>query len=183
NPLLGSGGNAGRRDFAAGWRKAVDALAAAPGPAKARGKSKAEADATSAAPSDERRNALHALLLGRPVTWMVEKLAAGSWFSEATKLYNSGQSPARDGQICPWAMVLACEGLTFLAGGASRRLGARSARAVGAFPFITKPVAANAEKEADRLRGEIWTPLWSRPMSLAEVSTLFSRGRAELHGR
>jgi CRISPR-associated protein Csx17 len=80
-------------------------------------------------------------------------------------------------------MVLACEGLAFLAGGASRRLGARSARAVGAFPFITQPIAANAEKEADRLRGEIWIPLWSRPMSLAEATTLFSRGRAELHGR
>ncbi|MCK9538300.1 type I-U CRISPR-associated protein Csx17 [Dokdonella sp.] len=183
NPLLGSGGNAGRRDFAAGWQKAVDALAVAPKPAKGRGKRKAEANANSAAPSDEKKNALHTLLLGRPVTWMVEKLAAGSWFSDATKLYNSGQSPAREGQISPWAMVLACEGLAFLAGGASRRLGARSARAVGAFPFITQPIAASAEKEADRLRGEIWTPLWSRPMSLAEVSTLFSRGRAELHGR
>lgn len=191
NPLLGSGGNAGRRDFAAGWKKAVDALAVAPKPAKGCAKGKAQANANSAAPpnespdesSDERRNALQALLLGQPVTWMVEKLAAGSWFSEATKLYNSGQLPAREGQICPWAMVLACEGLTFLAGGASRRLGARSARAVGAFPFITQPIAASAEKEADRLRGEIWTPLWSRPMSLAEVSTLFSRGRAELHGR
>lgn len=179
NPLLGSGGNAGRRDFAAGWQKAVDALAAAPRPAKAGEKRKAK----SAAPSDERRNALHALLLGHPVTWMVEKLAAGSWFSEATKLYNSGQSPAREGQISPWAMALACEGLAFFSGGASRRLGARSARAVGAFPFVTEPVAASAEKEAGRLHGEIWTPLWSRPMSLAEVSTLFSRGRAELHGR
>jgi CRISPR-associated protein Csx17 len=183
NPLLGSGGNAGRRDFAAGWKKAVDALAVAPEPAKGRGKRTAEANANSAAPSDERRNALKALLLGHPVTWMIEKLAAGSWFSEATKLYNSGQSPAREGQISPWAMVLACEGLSFLAGGASRRLGARSARAVGAFPFITQPIAASAEKEADRLRGEIWTPLWSRPMSLAEVSTLFSRGRAELRAR
>lgn len=183
NPLLGSGGNAGRRDFAAGWRKAVDALAVAPKPAKGRGKGKAEANANSPAPSDERKNALQALLLGHPVTWLVEKLAAGSWFSEATKLYNSGQSPAREGQISPWAMVLACEGLAFLAGGASRRLGARSARAVGAFPFITQPIAASAEKEADRLRGEIWTPLWSRPMSLAEASTLFSRGRAELRGR
>lgn len=183
NPLLGSGGNAGRRDFAAGWQKAVDALAFAPKPAKGRGKRKAEANANIAAPSDERKNALQALLLGHPVTWMVEKLAAGSWFSEATKLYNSGQSPAREGQISPWAMVLACEGLAFLAGGASRRLGARSARAVGAFPFITQPIAASAEKEADRLRGEIWTPLWSRPMSLAEASTLFLRGRAELHGR
>lgn len=183
NPLLGSGGNAGRRDFASGWNKAVGALAAAPKPAKGRGKRKAGNSANSAAPSDQRRTALQALLLGHPVTWMVEKLAAGSWFSEATKLYNSGQSPAREGQISPWAMVLACEGLVFLAGGASRRLGARSARAVGSFPFITQPIAASAEKEADRLRGEIWTPLWSRPMSLAEATTLFSRGRAELHGR
>jgi CRISPR-associated protein Csx17 len=183
NPLLGSGGNAGRRDFAAGWKKAVDALAIAPELAKGRGKRKPAASANSAATSDERKTALQALLLGHPVTWMVEKLAAGSWFSEATKLYNSGQSPAREGQISPWAMVLACEGLAFLAGGASRRLGARSARAAGAFPFITQPIAASAEKEADRLRGEIWTPLWSRPMSLAEASTLFSRGRAELHGR
>ena len=183
NPLLGSGGNAGRRDFAAGWQKAVDALAVAPKPARGRGKRKAAVNANSAAPSDERRNALQALLLGHPIMWMVEKLAAGSWFSEATKLYNSGQSTAREGQISPWAMVLACEGLAFFAGGASRRLGARSARAVGAFPFITQPIAASGEKEADRLRGEIWTPLWSRPMSLAEASTLFSRGRAELHGR
>src|SRR5690606_18398065 len=139
--------------------------------------------AESSAPSDEKRNALHALLLGHPVTWMVEKLAAGSWFSEATKLYNSGQSPAREGQISPWAMVLACEGLAFLAGGASRRLGTRSARAVGAFPFVTEPIAASAEKHAGRFRGEIWAPLWSRPMSLVVVTTLFSRGRAELRGR
>lgn len=183
NPLLGSGGNAGRRNFAAGWKEAVDALAAGPKSPRGTGKGKAKVNAHGAVPSDERRNALQALLLGQPVTWMVEKLAAGSWFSEATKLYNSGQSAAREGAISPWAMVLACEGLAFLAGGASRRLGARSARAVGAFPFITQPIAASAENEADRLRGEIWTPLWSRPMSLAEASTLFSRGRAELHGR
>ena len=183
NPLLGSGGNAGRRDFAAGWKKAVDALVVVPQLVKGRGKRKAETNANSEVPLDERKNALQDLLLGHPVTWMVEKLAAGSWFSDATKLYNSGQSSAREGQISPWAMVLACEGLAFLAGGASRRLGARSARAVGAFPFLTQPIAASAEKEADRLRGEIWTPLWSRPMSLAEASTLFSRGRAELRER
>jgi CRISPR-associated protein Csx17 len=162
NPVLGSGGNAGRRDFSKGWKKAVDALARPPQSAK---------------------NALKAWLLGQPVTWMLEKLAAGSWFSEATKLYNSGQSPAREGRISPWAMVLACEGLSFLAGGASRRLGARATHPEGAFPFITQPIAASAEREADRLQGEIWTPLWSRPMSLAEARTLFSRGRAELRGR
>lgn len=129
------------------------------------------------------RDDLYGLLLGRPTERELTGFNGGSWFSEATKVYNSGQSPARNGQISPWAMVLACEGLAFLAGGASRRLGARSERTVGAFPFITEPIAASAEKEAERLRGEIWTPLWSRPMSLAEVSTLFARGRAELKGR
>jgi CRISPR-associated protein Csx17 len=163
NPLLGSGGNAGRRDFAAGWKKAVEALA----------------NAT----REKKKDALRSWLLGQPVTWMVEGLNAGSWFSQATKLYNSGQTPWREGQLLPWAMVLACEGLVFFAGGASRRLGARSARAVGAFPFITRPIAASAENEAKRLLGEVWTPLWSRPMSLAEVGMLFSRGRAELRGR
>lgn len=183
NPLLGSGGNAGRRDFASGWKQAVDALAAAPKAAKGLEKKRSVAGSGGSAVPDERRAALQAFLIGQPITWLVEKLAAGSWFSEATKLYNSGQSPAREGQISPWAMLLACEGLAFLAGGASRRLGARSSRAVGAFPFVTQPIAAIAEKEADRLRGEIWTPLWSRPMTLAESSSLFLRGRAELHGR
>jgi len=165
NPLLGSGGNAGNRDFAKGWKAAVGALGAPPkkGP-------------------DPRRRSLLALLTGQPVDWVLDKLAAGSWFADATKLYNSGQRPARDSQASPWAMTLACEGLPLLAGGASRRLGARK-RAVGAFPFVTEPVAASAEKEADRLRGEFWAPLWSRPMTLAEVTALFQRGRAELAGR
>lgn len=182
NPLLGSGGNAGRRDFASGWKQAVDVLAAAPKSANGRGKQTSEAGAGGSTAPDERRSALQAFLLGRPITWLVEKLAAGSWFSEATKLYNSGQSPAREGQTSPWAMVLACEGLAFFAGSASRRLGARS-RVVGAFPFVTQSVAPEVAGEAGRVLGEIWTPLWTRPMSLPETSTLFSRGRAELRGR
>ncbi len=246
NPLLGSGGNAGRRDFAAGWKKAVNALGSAISALKqartehasalsaadqvrnsalekvgekyreaitkaASGRTEA-ARTTATSKADDARtegnekahdkhgaavekandafrkvvqpqDQLKILLRGQPSDWIVEKLGAGSWFSEATKVYNSGQSPAREGQVSPWAMALACEGLALLAGGPSRRLGARSARAVGAFPFVTQPIAASAEKEADRLRGEIWTPLWSRPMSLVEASTLFARGRAELHGR
>lgn len=221
NPLLGSGGNAGKRDFSKGWMAAANALATTTTQAdeqyraaitkakedREKAQTKAGTKKTEAArqkalatanevyqsaltAAEEVRRAvaepqddLRCLLLGLSTQREPSGFNGGSWFSEATKLYNSGQSPAREGQISPWAMVLACEGLAFLAGGASRRLGARSARAVGAFPFITQPVAASAEKEAGRIRGEIWTPLWSRPMSLAEASTLFSRGRAELHGR
>jgi CRISPR-associated protein Csx17 len=186
NPLLGSGGNSGRRDFAAGWKHAVDALATArtnpPKKSKGRAKKVAVADDNAGSDIDERRSELEAFLVGQPVTWLLDKLGAGSWFSDATKLYNSGQSPSREGKISPWAMALACEGLALFAGGASRRLGARS-RAVGAFPFVTGPAAPEAAGEAGRILGEIWAPLWQRPMTLAEAGTLFARGRAELRGR
>jgi CRISPR-associated protein Csx17 len=187
NPLLGSGGNAGRRDFAAGWKQAVDALAtartnASKKKAKGRGKKAAVLDGDAVRGIDERRSELRSFVFGQPVTWLLDKLGAGSWFSDATKLYNSGQSPSREGQISPWAMALACEGLALLAGGASRRLGARS-RTIGAFPFVTQAVAPEAAGEAGRILGEIWAPLWRRPMTLTETGALFSRGRAELRGR
>ncbi len=173
NPLTGNGGSAGNRDFSDGWRRATNLLAT---PGK----------------QDIRRH-LRDLLLGDVVAWLATdvplegkkkkgSLNAASWFSASNRLYNNGQKPYREAGLSPWAMVLACEGLPFFAGGASRRLGART-HAVGAFPFVTQPIAATAEKEADRLRGEIWIPLWARPMTLAEASLLFSRGRAELHGR
>lgn len=165
NPLLGSGGNAGKRAFSDGWKKAVDEL-------------KKESDKS----SGRTRGELQSLLMGEPVTWLLEKLNAASWFSDANKLYNSGQGAYREGLISPWAMALACEGLPFFAGAASRRLGSR-ARAVGAFPFITQAAAPSTSGEAGRDNAEVWVPVWDRPMTLPEVRALFARGRAEVRGR
>jgi CRISPR-associated protein Csx17 len=163
NPLLGTGGNAGQREFAKGWIEAVKQLAKPP----ARVNSRQELDAW---------------LTGQPVTWMVSGIAAASWFSGANKLYNSGQSAYREEPLCPWAMAVACEGLSFFAGAASRRLGAW-ARTQGAFPFVCQPAAPTTAEEAGRDRGEVWAPIWERPMTLAEVRALFQRGRAEVRGR
>ena len=184
NPLLGSGGNAGKRDFAVGWKQAIDALgSSAPDTQKrANRRTKGNVIATegsSPGGTNPRREELAALLLGEPTAWLLEKLNAASWFSEANKLYNSGQGPYREGRLSPWSMALACEGLTFLAGGASRRLGAR-ARAVGAFPFVTCGAAPVVAGEAGRNLGEVWAPVWERPMTVPEVRALFARGRAEL---
>lgn len=189
NPLLGTGGNAGKRAFSDGWTQAVAALAP-PRPKKA-GKNETVAKTAAREEADKRkaddegrrkRAELEALLLGRPLTWMLEKLNAASWFSDANKLYNSGQNPFREGLVSPWAMALACEGLAFWAGGASRRLGAR-ARAQGAFPFVSRAAAPGVAGEAGRDLAEVWAPLWERPMTVAEVRALFSRGRAEVGGR
>jgi len=172
NPLLGSGGNAGKRAFADGWKKATEALK----PPKTSKKRSSKANA------DERREALNAFIEGEASSWQAKKLNAASWFSDANKLYNSGQSPFSEGVISPWAMALACEGLAFFAGGASRRLGAQT-RPVGAFPFVVVAAAPETAGEAGRDRGEVWAPLWSRPMTVPEVNALFMRGRAEIGGR
>jgi CRISPR-associated protein Csx17 len=169
NPLLGSGGNAGKRAFADGWKKATDALKSI--------KSKKKKTYV-----DERREALGALLDGHAAAWQEKKLNAASWFSDANKLYNSGQNAFSEGVISPWAMALACEGLTFFAGSASRRLGARS-RSVGAFPFVVAAAAPETAGEAGRDRGEVWAPLWTRPMTVPEIAAVFARGRAEIDGR
>ena len=175
NPLLGSGGNAGKRAFSDGWKKATDALAPIASATPKKGKE------TNANVPDPRKE-LDALLRGEPTTWLLENLNAASWFSDANKLFNSGQSPFREGRLSPWAMALACEGLALLAGGASRRLGTR-ARAVGAFPFVTRAAAPDAAGEAGRDLAELWAPLWDRPMTLPETRALFLRGRAEVRGR
>jgi CRISPR-associated protein Csx17 len=172
NPLLGKGGSAGNRDFSDGWRRVVGLLS------------------TGITASNERESTRHLcdLLAGQPVEWLVTEAAlfpnapakqqkkgslnASSWFSESNKISNSGQRPFREGAISPWAMVLACEGLVFFAGGASRRLGSR-AGAVAAFPFVVQAAAPTANGEAGRDLGEVWAPIWSRPMTVAEVTALF----------
>ncbi len=161
NPLLGSGGNAGKRSFSDGWKRAT---------------------ATLKKPGDDARSHLRAALLGEPSNLLLEKLNAASWFSGANKLYNSGQRAFREGVASPWAMALACEGLLFFAGGASRRLGAR-ARLRGAFPFVVSAAAPIAAGENGRDVAEVWVPIWHRPMTVPEITTLFSRGRAEQNGR
>ena len=166
NPLFGSGGNAGRRDFAKGWndaRKAVVKL------------QEKDADALKAD--------LLAFLCNES-SGMLAEYAAASWFSAANKTYNSGtRQPSRKGQISPWAMLLACEGIPFFAGTASRRLGA-AAKSRAAFPFISTPLAAANETATGMELGVVWAPLWEeRAFSLPEVKMLFARGRAEINGR
>lgn len=178
NPILGNAGAKGRRDFAKGWKRAVDALTKG-----ASDESKAETASSDAAASSELRDELAALLQGKPTSWSRPDLNAGSWFSTALELYNTGQSVCRKEPLSPWLMAFACEGLVFLAGAASRRLGVRAARSSGAFPFVTEAAAPLASGEAGRDSAEFWAPLWDRPMTLPEVRTLFARGRAEIRGR
>jgi len=189
NPILGKAGKIGQRDFAKGWERATGLLAppkpSKPGKNETPAKKAARENSDSESAINERqrkRGELEALLKGAPHSWLEKDLNAASWFSDANKQYNSGQQAYRDGLLSPWLMVLACEGISFLSGGTSRRLGAK-ARATAAFPFVTQASAPSASGLAGRDAAELWAPMWGRPMTAAEVATIFRRGRAELSAR
>jgi len=166
NPLFGTGGNAGKRDFSTGWKKATDAIEKPP---RAWKREMLNAD-------------LAALLRGEPGLCLAD-FNSGCWFGAANKAFNSGTSkPFREGQLSPWAMALACEAFGMFQGSPSRRLGS-ARRATGAFPFVTTGSAPIAAGEAGKNLGELWLPVWEQPMSLPEVIALFQRGRAEVNGK
>lgn len=166
NPLFGTGGNAGKRDFSNGWAKATTAIEKPP---KGWKRETLNAD-------------LAAFLRGEPGVCLAD-YNAGCWFGAANKAFNSGTAkPFREGQVSPWAMALACEAFGLFQGSPSRLLGS-ARRATGAFPFVTTGAAPTAAGEAGKNLGELWLPVWEQPMSLPEIIALFQRGRAEVNGR
>ena len=177
NPLLGWGGTTGKRDFARGWKNAVGAI------------EKPTREWSRDALNDD----LEAVLSGGPCT-CIGSFQAGSWFGAANKIYNHGnpsappdsprgkKQPYREGEISPWAMALACEGLPYFTGGPSRQLGSRR-QPNGAFPFVTTAMPPKAEGEAGGAEAEVWAPIWDRPMAEPELRSLFLRGRSELGGK
>ncbi len=166
NPLLGTGGNAGQRKFDRGWHKAVACIENPP-----RRQSR-----------DSLNTDLKAFMDGEACTYLGD-FSAGSWFGAANKIYNHGtRRPFRKGEITPWAMALACEGLSYFAGGPSRQLGSRR-QPTGAFPFVTTAMAPRGIGDGGRIDAEIWAPIWNQPMTAPELKSLFLRGRAELGGK
>ena len=117
NPLLGTGGNAGKRDFAKGWKDAVHVIEKPENPPRKWSRGALDRD-------------LEAFLSGGTCTCL-GSFQAGSWFGAANKIYNHGnpsappnsprgkKQPYREGEVSPWAMALACEGLPYFVGGTS----------------------------------------------------------------
>lgn len=166
NPIFGTGGNAGKRSFSSGWAKARESIVK-----PARGIT-----------GERRKNDLNAWLGGESCS-VLGDFSAGSWFSQANKVYNSGTAkPFAEGQITPWAMLLACEAFHLFAGSTSRMIGAHR-RQFAAFPFVSKAPAPEAEAACGQWLGDFWAPVWHRPLALPEVTAIFQSGKAELNGR
>ncbi len=94
-----------------------------------------------------------------------------------------------EGAATPWDLILAFEGACVVRSSVSTRNTTVSARWMSS-PFYVAPTSYGYPSEArmDEYvlkngkelpgRGEQWFPLWSQPMSFAEVSQMFVEGRA-----
>jgi CRISPR-associated protein Csx17 len=174
-PILGTGGNDGRLDFANNFMQRVAELLLAP--ARRR---RGEASAA---------DKLRAAVLGETVRGVYQDAAVGQ-FAPALA---GGPSMGSDGmaaesRVNAWDYVLALEGALLFAGAAVRRLDSLDhGRASFPFHVTTSAVGygSSAASDAGRENGraELWLPCWPSPTGLGELTALFGEGRLEIDRR
>ena len=160
-PLLGSGGNDGSRDFGVNFAEKLQGLI----------------DFEDGKPTGrpgELESAVFGIGYRTDVHGSMGQFSPGQGGPNATTGY-VGYNPLNS-----WDVVLAMEGTLVFAGAITRRWGAAGSSR-GAFPFTFDPTGAGtgslSSEDPNRPRGEVWTPLWTRPASLAEIEAIFSEGR------
>jgi len=159
NPVLGSGGNVGRRDF-----------------------EKLALECQRLTKDRQSEGWLRFALLDESGIELPDLPSTGTWFVQANKSFNSGLAVAREGQLSPWSYMLALEGALLLAGGVNKRLGS-SFRPYGVFPFVSEAPAPSSESELGDATAEFWAPAWTTPARLSEVVLLLRRGLARVGTR
>jgi CRISPR-associated protein Csx17 len=166
-PMLGSGGNEGVLDYSGLFlRSLVETLL-----------------------GDRARSIrlLESVLFGKACSDLLER--PGGQFEPGTAGgFNTGPGFESKGlPNNPWSFLLLVEGTILWASGiASRQRGIESGYRLAVSPFTVRHRAAGygsaADKDDDpqRVRAELWVPVWHRPSEAREVAKLISEGRADV---
>ena len=166
-PLLGSGGNDGSRDFGVNFADELARLFKVD-----------DGFATEVGTSSLDGALFGGGRLGTRGT--MGQFSPGQGGSNATTGYE-GWNPLNS-----WDVVLAMEGTIVFAGALTRSWGVVGGSRA-AFPFTFEPIGAASgslsPEDPNRPRGEIWTPLWKKPVAFGEIAAIFSEGRLTLGRR
>lgn len=162
-PLLGSGGNDGNFSFTTNlFEKWLNVL-------PKNNSSKQQIIA---------RNQLDAALFQKPVG--LEKAAIGQFHPGGAGGANSTQGVNGDFLVNPWEFILLIEGSLMLASATVRQLQA-GARSRASFPFTanSSTIGYGTATDGEKIRAEMWLPIWSRPTSYTEIAHIFKEGRVQ----
>ena len=162
--LLGTGGNDGRLDFTNNLMQRLCELF----------------DPTTGAPAPHAPGLLEHALFGRPTAGLTPD-PVGQYQPGAAGGANAANGYAGSASLDPWDFVLLLEGAVMSRVAVTRRLdGAGLAQA--AAPFAVRSRAADYASAApaeEGSRGELWFPLWTRALSVDELSGLFRQARLQ----
>lgn len=128
--------------------------------------------------ADRLRTAL--LAEGRPP---MVSAAAGQFDPGAAGGINSSPLGDAGGLVNPWDFVLQLEGALLFASAAARRLATDPGWAASPFMVAGSAIGFAGQAEREKLRGELWAPVWRRPTGLAELDRFIGEGRASWAGR
>ena len=166
-PILGAGGVDGSRDF--GVRFAAELVRAF--------------DFETGQPRSRSETYLRSALFGTPAR--LDKIGAMGMFSPGDTGPNATVGFKGRNPLNHWDLILAMEGTVVFAGALTRRWDSTGSHGA-AFPFTFEPTQAGsgvfAAEDPNRPRGEVWTPLWGKPVSYAELRAVFSEGRLTMTG-
>ncbi|MDR7404610.1 MAG: type I-U CRISPR-associated protein Csx17, partial [Armatimonadota bacterium] len=177
-PLFVAGGVDGRFEFTRRYAESVLAALGIGGERRYRGPRRPSRGASGPASSPGLRMAL----FGEPEPGATVEDTGGLLAPGSVDAPNASEGFMGSKRLNPWNYVLALEGAVVLAGSVSRRFGSNVARA--AFPFaVGASAAGHAGAGTETSRGEVWLPLWDRPLTAREARQLFREGRAEWAGR
>lgn len=168
-PLLGTGGNEGVLDYSGLFLRSLVELLL-----------------------DDRersRRLLRAALMLESTQDLLER--PGGQFDPGTAGgFNTG--PSFESKLLPnnpWVFVLLIEGaIAWASGVASRQQGAGTSYRLAVSPFTVRHRAAgygsaSSSDEAQRVRAEVWMPVWHRAARYAEVARFIAEGRADVRQR
>jgi CRISPR-associated protein Csx17 len=117
------------------------------------------------------------------------KETSGQLFPSSAKGENIGQGFTGATATNPWDVVLAMEGSMLFAGAMTKRL-SQHGRGKAAFPFMLDHIGTGQPSESGRdepqqdarkskCKGEIFIPLWDKPITLSELKSLLAEGRLQ----
>ena len=166
--LLGTGGNDGNLDFASNFFLRLQDVFAF--------------DTGTCAPSS--RLWLESALTGKETIGLVRDVAFGQFNPGMSGGLNASSGFKDKSVVNPWEYLLTIEGALVFASAAVRRFDTDDPSTVSS-PFAVRPnrAAYSGKSESEKIRAEIWFPLWRTPAGFEEISYLFSEGRATVKGR
>ena len=172
-PILGSGGNDGRLDFTVNFvSRLLDVL-----PEVLRREKNADKQIEQSAKQ------LRAALFAEESAGL-EKAAVGQFYPAGAGGANMDNAATGGALVNPWDFILAIEGTLMLASATVRQLAA-GARSKASFPFTVRNsnVGYGTATENEKIRAEMWLPIWSRSTSYHEISQIFKEGRVQFSNR